>query len=323
MSSTVLSPEIMWYEQAANAAASIGAMAYGIHIAVFYKCITTLFRKNDKSFFKWIPFIAGLFVLGTANISCSLHFNQLAFIDERQYPGGPAAFLTEKQSDSANVGAVATSIIMMIAADIFMIYRIHDLWRRTIVTGILSMTLLASIVMSGFHAVQLTRSKGSIGGASVIQFSVPYVSLATTLNILISVILLPRLLELRRQVSLTASLEGIQNKFIGLEALVVESSLPSGLFSLVFIILFGFQKVSSILFLPLLVQVMGIMPGLIVLRIVQGYGWSNDTVRRLRPASSAYESSRRGPAENHHDQDVPLGGIGGTDPLRKNANNFV
>jgi len=93
----------------------------GIHIAVFYKCITTLLRKNDKSCFKWIPFIAGLFVLGTANIACSLHFNQLAFIDERQYPGGPAAFLTEKQSDSANVGAVATSIIMMIAADIFMV----------------------------------------------------------------------------------------------------------------------------------------------------------------------------------------------------------
>jgi hypothetical protein len=93
----------------------------GIHIAVFYKCITTLLRKNDKSFFKWIPFIAGLFVLGTVNISCSLHFNQLAFIDQRQYPGGPAAFLTEQQSDSANVGAVATSIIMMIAADIFMV----------------------------------------------------------------------------------------------------------------------------------------------------------------------------------------------------------
>lgn len=78
-------------------------------------------RKNDKRFFKWIPFIAGLFVLGTANISCSLRFNQLAFIDKRDYPGGPAAFLTEKQSDSANVGAVATSIIMMIAADIFMV----------------------------------------------------------------------------------------------------------------------------------------------------------------------------------------------------------
>jgi hypothetical protein len=109
--------------------------------------------------------------------------------------------------------------------------------------------------MSGFHAVQLTRPRGSLG-ASVVQFSVPYVSLATTLNILISVILLPRLLELRRQVSLAGNLEGIHKKFISFEALVVESALPSGLFSFVFIILFGFQKVSSILFLPLLVQVM-------------------------------------------------------------------
>lgn len=110
--------------------------------------------------------------------------------------------------------------------------------------------------MSGFNAVQLTRPKGSLGGASVVQFSVPYVSLATTLNILISVILLPRLLELRRQVSLAGNLEGVQKELISFEALIVESALPSGLFSFVFIIFFGFQKVSSILFLPLLVQVM-------------------------------------------------------------------
>lgn len=65
------------------------------------------------------------------------------------------------------------------------------------------------------------------------------------------------------------------------------------------------------------------MPELIVLRIIQGYGWSNDVIRALRPTSSAYGSSRRAPAGNHYSQDVPLSGIGSADPLRKGVNNLV
>jgi hypothetical protein len=65
------------------------------------------------------------------------------------------------------------------------------------------------------------------------------------------------------------------------------------------------------------------MPELVVLRTAQGCGWSNDIVRALHPTSSAYGSSRRAPGENHHNQDVPLSGIGGTDPLRKGVNNLL
>jgi len=295
--------QLLWYEQAANAAASVGAISYGIHLAVFYKCITSIIHGKDRTNLRWIPFIISLLILGTTNIACSLRFNQLAFIDHRDYPNGPSAFLTEQQSNSANVGAVATSIIIMIFADVFMIFRIHTLWKRPVVTGILSLILLASVVMSGFHAIQLTKPKGFLGDSSSIQFSVPYVSLATALNILISVTLVPRLLELRRLVSV--SIEDIREKFTSIEALVVESAFPSGLFSLVFIVLYGFQKVSSILFLPLLVQCMAIMPGLIVTRIVRGHGWSNDVVRRLRPSSTFF--GQRSPMPSH---DVSMGGLG-------------
>lgn len=65
------------------------------------------------------------------------------------------------------------------------------------------------------------------------------------------------------------------------------------------------------------------MPELVVLRIVQAYGWSNDIVRALRPTLSAYGSSRRAPTENHLNQDVALSGIRVSDPLRKGVNNFI
>lgn len=97
------------------------ALGTGINLTVFYKCTAAIARKKNSENLKWLPFICALFVLGTANIACSLHFNQLAFIDNAGYQNGPAAFLTEQQSNPANVGAVATSIIMVIFADIFMV----------------------------------------------------------------------------------------------------------------------------------------------------------------------------------------------------------
>lgn len=89
---------------------------------MFYKCITAILHSTggaDRT--RWMAFSGGLLALGTINVACSLHFNQLAFIDRSDYPNGPAAFISEQQSNGANVGAVATSIIMVIASNGFMV----------------------------------------------------------------------------------------------------------------------------------------------------------------------------------------------------------
>ncbi|KAF9524156.1 hypothetical protein CPB83DRAFT_820484 [Crepidotus variabilis] len=274
--------EQLWYEKVVNASVAIGAIGYGLHIAVFYTAVSGIFKARDRAgALKWFPLLFILFSLGTINIAGSLRFNQVAFIDQRKYEGGPAAFFSAEQSNSGNVAAVATSIAMMVFADAFMIYRIHTLGKRIVITAVAAAVLVASVVMSGFHAVELINENSS----SNLKYSIPYVSLATILNILITLVMAPRLLELRRQISI--SQDPTRAKFTNLEALVVETAFPTGLLSLIFIILYGFQKVGSLLFLPLLVQVMAIMPGLIISRMVRGYAWSNDVVGRLRNPSSS------------------------------------
>ncbi|KAF8960224.1 hypothetical protein BDZ97DRAFT_1834585 [Flammula alnicola] len=271
---------LLWYEQAVNASAHIGAMAYGLHIAVIYKCFDTIFRDKERRGFKWIPFIGSLFVLGTINIASSIHFNELAWIDARNYPNGAIAFLLEQQDNPANVTAVATSIVTLILADTFLIYRVHALWRKFYITGFLGLVLLASIVLSVFHGIQVAQITTILQDPSSLRFSVPYASLATSLNILISIALLSRLLDLRRRVSSTTSTE-VRHRYTGIEALVVESALPSGLFSFLFLILYGLHNTGSILFFPLLVQIMGIIPELILLRMLQGHAWSSKTIRTV------------------------------------------
>lgn len=163
--------------------------------------------------------------------------------------------------------------IMLDSAQLDRLVYIHSL-----IIGIVILTISAP-VMSAFHAIQLTKPENIafLSDSAAIQFSVPYVSLATALNIFITIILVPRLLELRRQILLTTN--DLGKHFTGIEAWITESALPSGLISLVFIILFGFQKISSILFLPLMVQVMvrifPIHECTIIISTVGYHAWTN------------------------------------------------
>jgi len=67
-----------------------------------------------------LGFTGVIVALGTLNVAFSMHSNQLAFIDNSDYPGGAAAFIAEQQGNLSNVGAVATSIMMIIASNTFM-----------------------------------------------------------------------------------------------------------------------------------------------------------------------------------------------------------
>ncbi len=75
-----------------------GALLPGIHICVFFTCVYYLIREQKKSNIKWLVYVSVLFICGTCNLAFNARFNQLAWIDERNYPGGPLAFLLEQQS---------------------------------------------------------------------------------------------------------------------------------------------------------------------------------------------------------------------------------
>lgn len=93
----------------------------GVLLSISYKCITTILHDRNRNGLKWLAFIGVLFLLGTANLGCFLHFSQLALIDRTDYPNGPAAFLSQQQANGANIGSVATSIIMVIFSNMFMV----------------------------------------------------------------------------------------------------------------------------------------------------------------------------------------------------------
>ena len=74
------------------------------------------------------------------------------------------------------------------------------------------------------------------------------------LNLLLSLLLVIRLLRMRRNLQ---SVMGTQygKEYTGIAAMVVESALPYGIISIIFLVLFGKRDLSQNLLLPLLVQI--------------------------------------------------------------------
>lgn len=83
-----------------------------IYTLVTYYCL-----HQSKIPWKWIVFNTALFVFGTINLATSIHFNETAWIDERNYPGGPYAFLLEQQNRTVQTVGNAASIITTTMAE--------------------------------------------------------------------------------------------------------------------------------------------------------------------------------------------------------------
>ncbi|KAI0919677.1 hypothetical protein AcW1_003132 [Taiwanofungus camphoratus] len=271
--------QLLWYEQSINAAVYIGAMAWGLHMAIFYKSVVSALHDRKKSGRLWLVFICCVFFMATINICCSINFNERAWIDDRNFPGGPLAFFSERQSLPVNVASIATSVITLFLADSLLIYRCHALWKNLYITLFLCAVLVASTIVSVLHCIQATHALNGAWDENTLSLSVPYASLAMTLNVLLVVCLLWRLVDLRRRVPPTLKPETKANYF-SVETIIVESALPYGIASFIFLVLYGVRNIGANLFLSLIVQLEGIVSGLIVIRMTNGHAWSLDTIRQ-------------------------------------------
>ena len=79
------------------------------------------------------------------------------------------------------------------------------------------------------------------------------------LNIFLTLLLVSRLLYMRHKITSTLGAQ-YGKTYTGIATMVLESALPYGLVSLIFIVLYSIQNIANLLFLPLLVQVQVCFP---------------------------------------------------------------
>ncbi|KAI0919667.1 hypothetical protein AcW1_003139 [Taiwanofungus camphoratus] len=245
----------IWFEQSNFVSVYIGTIAYGVHIAVFFICVYYLVTERKKNCWKWLAYIAVLFSMATVNICLNMHFSEMAWIDDRDYPGGPLAFLLEQQSDSMNTVGNSVSFVATFLADGLLLYRVHVIWRRWYIMVIPTLMWLASTALSILTTIQAARPNSSLWANGTLDFSVPYWSLSMALNILLTILLVSRLLYMRHMIISTPLGEHYGKTYTSVATMVLESALPYCLVSFVFIVLYGLHSTAENLFIPLLLQV--------------------------------------------------------------------
>ena len=119
-------PEELWEERSNFGGIILSCVAYGVHFTLYLIVLQHLLKhptqrvgSAGKAKISWglVLYITWNFILGTFGIAAEARFNQLTFIDDRNYPGGPNAFVAAQYGDFANMFGTFALVILQWFAD--------------------------------------------------------------------------------------------------------------------------------------------------------------------------------------------------------------
>ncbi|KAK0460192.1 uncharacterized protein EV420DRAFT_1268062 [Desarmillaria tabescens] len=279
----------LWFEQALNATVYIGAMAYGTQLAIAFLAVYHVINSKTKKYvWQSITYVGILVLLSTIYTACNIHSNEMAWIDERGYPGGPLQYQIEQSYTTTILVANVAAISITFLADICMLWRCWIVYRGLwIAVALPALLLLSSTAMGILLVLQLALPGVVIWGASIAKFSIPYWALSITFTLLVTFMIVARVLSMRRGIQKLGP--ECEKLYTGIAAMLVECALPYALISFVFIILYGLRTTASNLFVPLMIMVEAMTPQLIMIRVACGHGLSSEAVAAASGQMSAME----------------------------------
>jgi len=305
----------LWLERSNFAGMFVGGVAYGIHASVFFSALYFMTHQGSQTKSRqwgFIAFITALFALGTINIACNTKFSQMMWIDDRNIPGGPNAWLSGDYNTPVNVLGNTAYIFSNFLADAMIIYRLWIIWGYSYLIIIVPMLVfLASTAMSILTIYQTAQPGASLWSQSAVSFAVPYWSLSISLNILVTIGIVYRLISMMKKVR-TALSKSHAKMYTSISAMVIESAALYSITGMIFIICYARLSNVQNIVLPILGQVMCIAPELIVLRVARGRAWSSETARlgetQYGSPSRTYGSNT--PTSTNQPQGLPLYAVG-------------
>ncbi|KAG1753138.1 hypothetical protein EDD22DRAFT_827934 [Suillus occidentalis] len=271
------SPETLLAEKGWLQGTVVSAIAYGIDVALYFMCFNLLFRQmNRTNYKKHMPlliYITSVFIFSTLFMAALANFTQLAFIQYRNYPGGPNAFEINMFGIPVDNLGNACGLITMILSDGLVVWRCMVIYRGCMVPMWAIMLFpglmyAASIVMGIMWMLQVTTASPYFSSTNI-NYTVPYLSLSLALNIIITIVIVLRLLTYRHRICNVLG-PGYGTQYTSIAAMIIESAALYSAFSVALLSLFLIGNPISATFIEALTQVQIIAMLLIVFRVAQG-----------------------------------------------------
>lgn len=264
-------------------------VAYGVELTIFSQCMTLLIKQTKSSNIKknmpLIAYICALFICGTIFMGAAANMARLSFVDNRNFPGGPAMFETVMFSIPVdNMGNVAFVVANWLA-DGLMVWRWFVIYRTcklplAVVMFLPISTLVTSFIMGTLFLVQVSAPASSIWATNSINFTLPYFCISLALNIVSTIAIVSRLFYYRRRTANSlGSAHGTQ--YTTIASMLVESAAVYSASSLLFLVPFIVGHPIQNVFLGLLSPAQVIAPLMIILRVAQGRAWATNTGTKI------------------------------------------
>jgi hypothetical protein len=100
-----------------------------------------------------LAFMSAIFATSTVFVGVQAFTVQLAYIDNRNFPGGPWAWFLQSQALPVNVAFEATLVVLNVLCDSLVLWRCWTIWRAAARSG-----AWTAWVASAFPALMLLAS---------------------------------------------------------------------------------------------------------------------------------------------------------------------
>ncbi|KAH9840970.1 uncharacterized protein C8Q71DRAFT_721400 [Rhodofomes roseus] len=282
---------------------------YGVELALFVTCFVALVQNMDHSNFRrhvfLMTFITIIFGLGTVYMITNSLFTQQAFIEYRNFPGGPGAYLNAMFANTVGLTNSVSWVVSNWLLDGFLVWRFIVIysdvrpWYRAMFAipclMLLASIILGSIVLRDIAAMAQAGTSNSTPFA-VADLTLSYYTISLALNILVTIMIAARLLAHRHHI---ARLLGSHHaaSYANTAAIIVESAVLYAVFAFAFLVSFGVDSAVSNVFINFVNSTQAVSAFLIILRLTKGNAWSTDTNARIfHSAENVLLESRAAPS---------------------------
>ncbi|TFY54780.1 hypothetical protein EVJ58_g8657 [Rhodofomes roseus] len=235
---------------------------YGVELTLFATCFLALLQNMDRSNLKrhvcLLIFITIIFGLGTIFMITNSLITQQAFIEYRNYPGGPGAYLNAMFSDTVGLTNSVSWVVSNWLLDAFLVWRfivifsdVSRPWFQAMLV-LPCLMLLASIILGSvvLHDLAEIADTPNSTPFAVADLTLAYYTISLALNILLTLAIAARLLAFRHRIS---RLLGAHHAtpYSNIAAIIIESAVLYAAFALTFLVSFGVDSPVSNVFLNL------------------------------------------------------------------------
>jgi len=163
-------------------------------------------------------------------------------------------------------------------SDVLVVWRFKVIYHTSqvplwIVMSFPCLMLAGSAVMGMIFLVHFSTLSPYV--KTMTHFAMPFLGLSLALNIILTIAIVLRLLTFRNRI---VSIMGPEygTRYTSISAMVIESAALYSVVSIVYIVLFGIGNAVAQVFAQSLIQLQIVATLLIVFRVAQGKGWTQD-----------------------------------------------